>query len=42
MILESGTAIHAEQCVDGVIIVALHAHHRRLSAQLVEQRLGVF
>src|ERR1035437_5439111 len=40
-ILDFGTALHAEQSVCGVVVVALRAQHRCLSTQFVEQGFGV-
>jgi hypothetical protein len=41
-ILDFSPALHAEQRVGGVVVVALRAQHRFLSRQFVKQRLGVF
>ncbi len=38
--LDFGAALHAEKCVCGVVVVALRAQHRRLSAQLIQQQSG--
>jgi hypothetical protein len=40
-ILDFGHALDAEQCVGGVVVVALRAQHRGLSRQFVEHRLRV-
>src|SRR6202158_2510269 len=40
-ILDLAPALHAKQCICGVVVVALRAQHRCLSRQFVEQRLGV-
>lgn len=41
MILDISAALRAELCFGGVVVVALCALHRRLSAQFLEQRLAV-
>jgi len=40
-ILDFGPALDTEQCIGGVVVVALLAQHCRLFRQLMEQRLGV-